>query len=377
MKRRSKISSVFVILATVLILYFVSSSGIYHSKDTVFAQSSSLTIISLSSDNKLINEGQFVISPNPFTGTGNYTIKDNSPDDAEKDKDGVIVLSGIKNGNYNIIQIGTTSGYSVDQIQKTIQVNNSSGVATFTDLLMNNAVTSSASSISTRSVTYTTKFECGSIFAGEGPLRPGHYDTDISLFNKQKFQIQVLWNSVPNNGQSSNAILLKMDSETSRSITCQDIRTSLGNNNENFIEGFTIINVPLDSTLGSEITMTNSLSNDANILDVQAFYTANALDTLPHEVIVDKISFYIIQDGSGKIPSNMIQKTLDISMPSGLNQISDTEKKVKDALAKQYTLSDDDLAKIVIRIKDVSVGVGVLIDDHAISLSTVKPELGS
>lgn len=375
MKSRSKISSIFVIVATILILYFVSSSGIYHSGNTVFAQSSSLTIISLSSDNKLIGEGQFVISPNPFTGTGNYTIKDNSPDDTEKDKDGVIILSGIKNGDYNIIQIGTTLGYGVDQIQKIIQVNNSSGVVTFTDLPINNAVTSSTTS--TRSVTYTTKFECGSIFAGEGPLRPGHYDTDISLFNKQRYQIQVLWNSVPNNGPSSNAILLKMDSETSKSVTCQDIRTSLGNNNENFIEGFTIINVPLDSTLGGEITMTNPTSNDINVLDVQAFYTANALDTLPHEVIVDKISFYIIQDGSGKIPANMMQKTLDISMPSGLNQISDTEKKVKDALAKQYTLSDDDLTKIVIRIKDVSVGVGVLIDDHAISLSTVEPELGS
>jgi hypothetical protein len=371
MKRWPKILSIFAISATVLIIYLVSNSGIYH--NTVFAQSSSLTIISLSSDNKLVGGGQFVISPNPFTGTGNYTIKDNSSDDTEKDKDGVITLSGIKNGNYIIIQTGTTSGYGVDQIQKTVQVNNSSGVATFTVLPANNAAVSSTSA---RSVTYTTKFECGSIYAGEGPLRPGHYDTDISLFNKQRFQTQVLWNSVLNNGPSSNAILLKMDAETSKSITCQDIRTALGNNNESFVEGFTIISVPLDSTLGGVTTMTNPSSNDINVLDVQAFYTANALDTLPHEVIVDKISFYIIQDDSGKIPSNMMRKTLDISIPSGLNQISDTEKKVKDALAKQYTLSDNDLAKIVIRIKDVSVGVGVLIDDHAISLSTVKPQLG-
>ncbi|MGI0075351.1 MAG: hypothetical protein ACREA5_05350, partial [Nitrosotalea sp.] len=315
MKKWSKISSVFAISATILVLYFISSSGIYHSSNTAFAQSSSLTIILLSSDNKLVGGGQFVISPNPFTGTGNYTIKDNSSDDTEKDKDGVIILSGIKNGNYNIIQTGTTSGYGIDQIQKIIQVSNSSGVATFTDLTTNNTAVSSTS----RSVTYTTKFECGSIFAGEGPLRPGHYDTDISLFNKQRFQIQVFWNSVPNNGPSSNAILLKMNSETSKSITCQDIRTALGNNNENFIEGFTIINVPLDSTFGSEMTMTNSGSNDINLLDVQAFYTANALDTLPHEVIVDKISFYIIQDDSGKIPANMMRKTLDISIPSGLN----------------------------------------------------------
>ena len=373
MKRRSKISSIFAVSIITSVLYLISSSGIYHSENTVFAQSSSLTIISLSSDNKLIGGGQFTISPNPFTGIGNYTVTDNSADDTEKDKDGVITLSGIKNGNYNIIQTSITSGYSVDQFQKSVQVNNSSGVITFTDLPTNGATLSSTSA---KSVTYTTKCECGSIYAGEGPLRPGHYDTDISLFNKQKFQTQVLWNAVLNDGPSSNALLLKMNSETSKSVTCQDIRTALGNNNENFIEGFTIINVPLDSTFNEGMTMTGT-SNDINVLDVQAFYTANALDTLPHEVIVDKISFYIIQDGSGKIPSSMMQKTLDISLPSGLNQISDTEKKVKDVLAKQYSLSDDDLAKIVIRIKDVSVGVGVLIDDHAISLSTVQPQSGS
>jgi len=372
MKRRSKITYIFGISTFLLVLYLVSNSGIYHSMNSVFAQNSSLTIISLSNDNKLIGASQFVISPNPFTGIGNYTIVDNGPDDTEKDKDGVITLSGIKNGNYIIIQTGIMQGFSVDQIQKTVRVNNSSGVVTFTDLPTNYAVLTSSS----RSVTYTTKFECGSIYAGEGPLRPGHYDTDISLFNKQKFQTQVLWNSIPTNGLSSNSILMKMDSETAKSITCKDIRNALGNYDENFIEGFTIVNVPLDSMLNSG-TATSSTSNDINILDVQAFYTANALDTLPHEVIVDKISFYIIQDQSGKIPSNMINKTLDISLPSGLNQISDTEKKVKEVLAKQYTLSDDDLTKIVIKIKDVSVGVGVLIDDHAISLSTVKPELGS
>lgn len=372
MKKWVKITSVVIILAAVPILYMVSNSGIYDSKDIVFAQTSSLTIMSLSNDNKLIGSSKFVISPNPFTGMGDYTVIDNSPDDTEKDKDGVITLSGIKNGNYTIIQTGITSGFSVDQVQKIIQVHNSSGVATFIDLPISNAVSTS----SAKSVTYTTKFECGSIYAGEGPLRPGHYDTDISLFNKQKFQTQVLWNSVLNDGPSSNSILIKMDSETSKSITCKDIRTALGANNENFIEGFTIVNVPLDSMLNSE-TMTSSTSNDINVLDVQAFYTANALDALPHEVIVDKISFSIIQDKSGKIPTSIIQKTLDISLPSGLNQISDTEKRVKDVLAKQYTLSDDDLTKIEISIKNVSVGVGVLIDDHAISLSTVKPQLGS
>ena len=70
-----------------------------------------------------------------------------------------------------------------------------------------------------------------------------------------------------------------------------------------------------------------------NLVEVQAFYTANALDELPHEVLVDKITFAIVNDTSGKIPLEMINKTLDITVPSSLNEISDPEIKVKHILA--------------------------------------------
>lgn len=224
-------------------------------------------------------------------------------------------------------------------------------------------------------IMYTAKFECGSIFAGEGPLRPGHYDTDVSIFNKDRSESTMFWNVVVNNGPSSNAVLVNLGSENATSITCQDIRRVLDNYNENFLEGFITINVPFDSILQPSKGAIISNSNyDTDPLEVQVFYTANALDTLPHEVIVDKIVFYIIQDGTGKIPSSMMRQTLDISIPSALNQLSNTEDRVKEVLAKQYNLTSDDLPKVVVRIASVNVGVGVLIDDHAISLSTVRPE---
>ena len=137
--------------------------------------------------------------------------------------------------------------------------------------------------------------------------------------------------------------------------------------------------MPLDSTLQPEkgITLQNLSGDQINLLNVQAFYTANALPTLPHEVIVDKISFYIIQDDTDKIPKEMIRKTLDISIPSSLNELSNTETKVKGILAQKYNLTDNDLGRISVRIKDISVGVGVLIDDHAISLSTMQPQTSS
>ncbi len=227
-------------------------------------------------------------------------------------------------------------------------------------------------------VMYTAKFECGSIFAGEGPLRPGHYDTDVSIFNKDRSESTMFWNVVVNNGPSSNAVLVNLGSENATSITCLDIRRVLDNYNENFVEGFIIINVPFNSILQpSKGTIISSSNYDNDPLEVQVFYTANALDTLPHEIIVDKILFYIIQDGTGKIPSSMIRQPLDISIPSTLNQLSNTEDKVKEILAKQYNLTNDDLPKVVVRIASINVGVGVLIDDHAISLSAVRPQLVS
>ncbi|MDE1861343.1 MAG: hypothetical protein KGI33_00360 [Thaumarchaeota archaeon] len=225
-------------------------------------------------------------------------------------------------------------------------------------------------------VMYTTKFECGSIFAGEGPLRPGHYDTDISIFNKEGSAATVLWNAVVNNGPTSDAIMINLGAQNSTGITCQDIRKVLSDYSDNFLEGFVIMNSPFNSVLQSPSgTVISGGSYDTNPLVVQAFYTANALDTLPHEVIVDKIAFYIIQDYTGKIPKSMIRTALDVSVPSTLGKVSNTEDTVKQVLARQFNLTSDELPKVIVRISSINVGVGALIDDHAISLSTVSPQL--
>ena len=138
-----------------------------------------------------------------------------------------------------------------------------------------------------------------------------------------------------------------------------------------------IIKVPVSSLKGfnNEQVLLDPTQDSINMLDVQVFYTANALDTLPHEVAEEKISFYIIQDGTDKIPNEMFRKLLDVTIPSTLNEITDTEDKVKSVLAAKYDLSTKDLEKIVLRIKSISIGVGTMLDDHAISLHVVKPQV--
>jgi hypothetical protein len=376
MKKWEKICFIISIFAVGSVFYFILNFDNSNTENFAFAQSSSITIITLTNNNVLLGAAEYSIIPNPFGSSGIFTIKDNAVLDSEKDKDGIITIAGVKNGNYTISQISVSTGYDADKLSKTIQVKDSSAVSTFTNILSG---TSSQTSNSIKNITYTAKFECGSISADEGPLRPGHYDTDLSIFNKQNYQISILWNAVLNDGPSSNAILKNLNSETSTALTCQDIRKLLGSNNENFVEGFVIINVPLDSILQPEkgITLQNLSGDQINLLNVQVFYTANALATLPHEVIVDKISFYIIQDDTGKIPKELIRKMLDISIPSNLNELSNTETKVKNIIAQKYNLTDNDLDRISVRIKDISVGVGVLIDDHAISLITIQPQTSS
>lgn len=277
----------------------------------------------------------------------------------------VVAISFPLQENNSVLAQGSSSTQTLNKVSTT-NPNNSISLPSYAE----------ANSTNPSGVMYTAKFECGSIFAGEGPLRPGHYDTDVSIFNKERSESTLFWNVVVNNGPSSNAMLINLTPENATSITCQDIRKVLDNYNENFLEGFIIMNVPFDSTLQSSKGIVVSNTNfDSNPLQVQVFYTANALDTLPHEVIVDKIAFYIIQDYTGKIPQNMMRTTLDISIPSTLNELSNTEDKVKQVLAKQYNLTSDDLPKVVVRISNINVGVGVLIDDHAISLSTVSPQL--
>jgi hypothetical protein len=227
-----------------------------------------------------------------------------------------------------------------------------------------------------KDITYVAKFVCGSIEDDNGPLRPGHYNTDISITNKQLSKISFFWTVSENDGPTSHSTLITLDHQKSTGLDCRDIKKVMGlENNSALVNGFVFVTIPQNYNPANPNTVTQYSSEDINLLEVQVFFTANALDTLPHEVVLEKISFYVIGDETGKIPKNMIKTSLDVTLESKLNVISDTERKVKEILASTYSISENEFDKIDIRIKNVSIGVGSMIDDHAISLNIVKPQL--
>jgi hypothetical protein len=226
-------------------------------------------------------------------------------------------------------------------------------------------------------IVYTAKFVCGSISDDAGPLRPGHYDTSINILNKKSYRVGILSSAVINDGPSSISVFKNLEPETATGMSCKVIKDMFGIDTKEIVEGFVIIKVPLSSLRGfNNEQIIPELSQDGiNILDVQVFYTANALDTLPHEITREKIAFYIIQDGTGKIPKESFRKLLDITIPTQFNEISDTEQKIKSILATKYDLDKKELEKIRLRIKSISIGVGALLDDHAVSLYVVRPQI--
>ena len=58
---------------------------------------------------------------------------------------------------------------------------------------------------------YNVKFECGTISGDEGPLRPGHYDTDIGILNKQDLAAKIQWSITANESRNTNSILRTLE----------------------------------------------------------------------------------------------------------------------------------------------------------------------
>jgi hypothetical protein len=348
-----------------------------------------LTIVTISNNGSFLPNATYSVSPYHASSSSitNFTIKDDGPEDTNKLTRGIISIPGLRHGSYLVTEVEAPPGYVVDNVSKIIQIgaNQSSASATFTSNMQNQDQHKNSSQI--KSITYTAKFECGSIIGNEGPLRPGHYDTDISIFNRQEYPINILLNAIINGGSNTNTILKTIQPQTSIGMVCRDIRQffSIGNNSKQLIEGFVIVRLDVNggvigslSSIGGGGTVIPSspatVDDVNNFLDVQVFYTANALEFLPHEILVNDIVFSILNDTSSKIPRSLLMKPLDITVQSQLNEISDPESTVREILSEKYGLSGDDLTGLHIRINNLSIAVTAMIDDHAISSSVVRPQ---
>jgi hypothetical protein len=282
--------------------------------------------------------------------------------------------------------IGYTFGQNIDPTVKnntdaTRPVNNT--VVLDTKSKFQSSVLPDLKNYSVKTVTYTPKFLCGNVSSNEGPVRPGHYDTDISILNKQDYPIKIFWNVIPNDGNSSNSIIKILKPESSTGITCKDI-LPLVTISKNLLEGFVLLSLPVSDgmitafpdPINPQVSILRSVNEQqTNLMDVQVFYTANALPQLPGEMLFSKIDFRILNDSSGKIPKTLLGQVLEVSLVSSTNQIYDQLSRINSLLKERFSLSDSEINATSIKIEDSSIDALFPTDDHAISSSRLSPNI--
>ena len=267
----------------------------------------------ISINGSVISDGKFLIIPDPYQKSASLEIYDNELVDSNKTI-GVISLKDISNNNYTITQKASNNNYLPNTISKVVEINDDNPISSV--LFVNNFnFKSEKPLISTSNLShimlnlYVVLSE-----VDEGPLRPGHYDTDISIYNKQNYPITLFWNVVFNNYNSSNSILNTINPKQSTGLVCKDIRklAHLNAQDTDLIEGFVIIQIEeINISSGTKESFTNEP------VSIQVFYTANALDSLPQETLVEKFVFQIINDSTGKIPESFLNKNLEVSIQDG------------------------------------------------------------
>jgi hypothetical protein len=236
-------------------------------------------------------------------------------------------------------------------------------------------------------IAYTAKFECGVISEDAGMLTAGYYDTDVSIFNKQVYPITVLLNVIVNNGNSPfHSIIKTLQPQKSTGISCKDIVNIFNIKvKEELVEGFMTIFVLDNGILGlsnsgainaTPLLQSPSSLDQINLLDVRLLYSANSFAVSPpqNHIVVDKISFSILNDTSGKIPRSMLLKTLYVTLQSMTNTIFDPETQVKRILADKYNLSSSELINLKVKIYDINTAATTILDRHAISSLHIQPQ---
>src|ERR1044072_582739 len=137
----------------------------------------------------------------------------------------VVVISTVLSVQFLMLIVGIEGSLLQNALAQPNPIMNASSTSTSTD-----------STTNTVTANYFARFNCGAINDDNGPLRPGKYDSDITIFNKKDFPVTVIWKAIAVYQQyNSNYNILSVPSEKIVNINCEKIypssQISSGNRN--------------------------------------------------------------------------------------------------------------------------------------------------
>jgi hypothetical protein len=234
-----------------------------------------------------------------------------------------------------------------------------------------------------KTVNYYARFNCGAISDDSGPLRPGKYDSDITIFNKKSYPITVIWKAIAIDQQLKNNFnILNIPSENIANLNCAKILPIQDKNATNsipaFSKKFTEGIIKLEISVDNGLLVNNFLNNQnanivlneseiGNLINVDVLHTVNTLDDLNKEVVYLKADFSILSKDKNKMSN--FTAVFHINP----DEIVDPLSMIKNKISENNTNQKIDINASEILLKDTEIISDTLTDNHALTVQRVDP----
>jgi hypothetical protein len=236
-----------------------------------------------------------------------------------------------------------------------------------------------------QSAEYYVRFNCGAIDNDNGPLRPGKYDSDITVFNRQSFPLTIIWKPIEIDQQNKeNFQVINIQPQSIVNINCAKIfSSSLMQNsllNNKFIEGIVLIRIDTDNgqltnnflnNQGSSIIIDNQKLE--NLVNVDVLHTVNTLSDLNKQAFFLKVDFTVSHQEEKTNYQKENNDNLTAIFPVDPKSIIDPAKVVKDMLNNNSTTNYKPSDNATIRIINSQLLTNTFTDNHALTFQKIIP----
>jgi len=235
-----------------------------------------------------------------------------------------------------------------------------------------------------QTVDYYARFNCGTIDNDNGPLRPGKYDSDITIFNRQTFPLTLIWKPIEINQENKNNFqTINIQPENIVNINCAKIFPSSSTIKKGFIEGIALIRINVESgqlinnflnNQGQFININSQQLN--NLINVDVLHTVNTLDDLKKEVLFLKVDFLLNNNNGKKINQQTNKDNLTAIFQVEPNIIINTHILVKNIINNNSSsINSQHLSNDTIKVLGSRLFSNTLTDNHALTFQKVVPTI--
>jgi hypothetical protein len=235
-----------------------------------------------------------------------------------------------------------------------------------------------------QTVDYYARFNCGTIDNDNGPLRPGKYDSDITIFNRQTFPLTIIWKPIEINQENKNNFqTINIQPENIVNINCAKIFPSSSAIKKGFVEGIALIRINVENgqlinnflnNQGQFININSQQLN--NLINVDVLHTVNTLDDLKKEVLFLKVDFLLNNNNGKKISQQTNEDNLTAIFQVEPNLIIDPHILVKNIINNNYSSSNSQhLSDNTIKVIGSRLFSNTLTDNHALTFQKVVPTI--